>query len=550
MNSIFSRIMLLLALMLLFASCDKEVNDIGANVLGDDHYGFESYTDASIVAFTQNTDAVQTNNNSINQLGIYDNPVFGKTIASFATQLQLETLNPVIIGETGVEIYLDIPYLEPTATATSTAGSSTYELNNVIGDKTSKIKLSVFRISKQFDKFDSDRNGESKNYYSNDNIDATIIGTRLNDGASLSENDEFVLDKSERTITTTATPPVTTYSPPTLRLKLNNSLLADLKATASTNLANQFDFSKFYRGLYFKVEQSGSNAGFLTLLNFKAGKIKITYKGQTSSTAPAIEDKLITLGFGSTASPVISINILQQTNNSNYANALANPNKIIGDEKLFIKGGNGSVAMIDLFGKDLYGADGVSGTPNRIADELDIIKTKNWLVNDANLVFYVDQATSSLLTSANNDIPLRVSLYDTKTNEPITDLINDSSADKSIYGGIIDKSNGTVKYKIRVTNYIRNLIKNGGEDIRLGLFVPNTITNILFSSNVNLPKFITPIPKFDNRIWNNLSVIEQNSYYFPNSSIINPLGTVLYSNTNNVPQDRKLKLEIWYSKPN
>ncbi len=550
MNSIFSRIMLLLALTLLFASCDKEVNDIGANVLGDDHYGFESYTNASIVAFTQNTDAVQTNNNIINQLGIYDNPVFGKTIASFATQLQLETLNPVIIGETGVEIYLDIPYLEPTATATSTAGSSSYELNNVIGDKTSKIKLSVFRISKQFDKFNSDRNGELKNYYSNEDIDATIIGTRLNDGAALSENDEFVLDKSERTISTTATTPVTTYSPPTLRLKLNNSLLADLKATASTNLANQFDFSRFYRGLYFKVEQSGSNAGFLTLLNFKAGKIKITYKGQTSSTTPAIEDKLITLGFGSTTSPVISINILQQTNKPDYANALANPNKIVGDDKLYIKGGNGSVAMIDLFGKDLYGADGVTGTPNRIADELDIIKTKNWLVNDANLVFYVDQATSSLLTSTNNDIPLRVSLYDTKTNELIIDLINDSSADRSIYGGIIDKSNGTVKYKIRVTNYIRNLIKNGGKDIRLGLYVPNTITNILFSSNVNLPKFITPIPKFDNRIWNNLSVIEQNSYYFPNSSIINPLGTVLYSNTNNVPQDKKLKLEIWYSKPN
>ncbi len=545
MNSIFSRIMLLLAVTFLVTSCDKEVNDIGANVLGDDHYGFESYSDASVVAFTQKTDAVQTNNNIINQLGIYDNPVFGKTIASFATQLQLETLNPVIIGETGVEIYLDIPYLEPTATLNSSTGTSTYELNNVIGDKTSKIKLSVYRISKEFYKFDSDRNGESKNYYSNYDIDATIIGARLNDGP-IAENDEFVLDKSERVLTTTSTTSGgtanTTYSPPTLRLKLNSSLLADLKATTSSNLATQIDFSKFYRGLYFKVEQSGSNAGFLTLLNFKAGKIKITYKGQTSSTVSTIEDKIITLGFGSSTTPMISVNVLQNTNKLDYANALANPNKIVGDDKLYLKGGNGSVAMIDLFGKDNFGADGVSGTPNRIADELDVIRTQKWLVNDANLVFYVDQATSNALSSANNDEQLRLSLYDVKTNTPIIDFTNDSGSDKPIYGGIAERDGNKVyKYKIRVTNFISNLIKNGDKDIRLGLYIPVSLTNTTFGASVNLIPYSNYLA---------LGTIDKLSYFFPNSSISNPLGTVLYGSTNNVPLDKRLKLEIFYSKPN
>ncbi len=554
MKSIFSRILLLLAVIILFASCDKDVNDIGASVLGDDNFGFESYTGASVIAFTQKTDAVQTNNNSINQLGIYDNPVFGRTIANFATQLQLETLNPVIFNPTAVSITLDIPFLEPTATETSTATSFTYELNNIIGNKNSKIKLSVYRISKPFNPFDNSRNNAPQNYYSNNDIDSEIIGSRLNDGP-ISENDEFVLDKSERSVTVVTQEngtdkSVTTYSPPTLRLKLNASLLNDLKNTSASNLSNQYDFSQFYRGLYFKVEQSGSNAGFLTLLNFKAGKIKISYKGTSTLTADtAIQRPDIVLGFVNpstfiNAVPLISVNVLQQINKPDYANALANPNKIVGDDKLYVKGGNGSVVMLELFGKDQYGADGVSGTPNRIADELDIIRTKNWLINEANFVFYVDQATSQLLSSANNDEPYRISLYNVKTNTAITDLITDSSLGKLIYRGTAERNGSNVyKYKIRVTNFVRDLIKNGDKDIRLGLCTPINVDDLSFAASVNLNSIT-----YANYLA--LSTIDKLSYFFPNSSISNPLGTVFYGSTNAVPSDKRLKLEIFYSKPN
>lgn len=543
--------MLLLAGIFLFASCDQEVNDIGASVLGDDNFGFESYTGASVIAFTQKTDAVQTNLNSINQLGVYDNPVFGRTIANFATQLQLETLSPVIFNPTDVSITLDIPFLEPTATASTTIQRSfSYELNNIIGNKNSKIKLSVFRISKPFSPIDNSRNGAPQNYYSNDDIDSEIIGSRLNDGL-ISENDEFVLDKSERSVTVVTqengtSNSVTTYSPPTLRLKLNASILNDLKNTSISNLSNQYDFSQFYRGLYFKVEQSGLNAGFLALLNFKAGKIRISYKGKTSATDTNAETQKpdIVLGFGSTNSPVISINVLQQINKPDYANALANPNKTIGDDKLFVKGGNGSVVMLDLFGKDLYGADGLSGTPNRIADELDIIRTKNWLINEANLVFYVDQATSQLLSSANNDEPYRISLYDVKTNTAITDLTNDSSVGKLIYSGIAERKGSDVhRYKIRITNFVRDLIKNGAKDIRLGLYTTIDVGDASFAASENL-KTIT----YPNYL--GLGTTEKLSYFFPNSSISNPIGTVFYGSTNAVPLDKRLKLEIFYSKPN
>ena len=358
------------------------------------------------------------------------------------------------------------------------------------------------------------------------------------------------MDESERveTVVTPATAtaaaiPTTTYSPPTLRLKLNPSLLADLKATATTNLSNQYDFSQFYKGLYFKVEQSASNDGFIALLNFKAGKINITYKGKNSADGVAIDQK-ITLGFGTTTRPVISINVLQQINKPDYANALANPNKTIGDDKLYVKGGNGSVVMLDLFGKDSFGADGISGTPNLIADELDILRTKNWLINEANLVFYVDQATSQLLSSANNDEPYRISLYNVKTNTAIKDFINDSSVGKLIYGGTAERNGSNVyKYKIRVTNFVRDLIRNGDKNIRLGLSVPIEVGNSSFAASEN-------IKNISYSSYLGLGTIDKLSYFFPNSSISNPLGSVFYGSTNAVPSDKRLKLEIFYSKPN
>ncbi len=560
MNSIFSRILLLLAGIILFASCDKGVNDIGASVLGDDNFEFESYTGASVVAFTQKTDVVQTNNNSIDQIGFYDNPVFGKTAASFASQLQLETLNPVIINESDVDITLDIPFLEPTATETSVANSFTYELNNIVGDKSSLIKLSVYRVSREFNKIDSDRNGQQQFYYSNDFVESRIIGNRLNDGLA-TNNDEIVLDKSEKSITTNAfvtTNGVKTFVtetkkiPPTIRLKLNQSLLNDLKSTLASNLASQDNFSQFFRGIYIKAEQSGSSQGYIALLNFNEAKIRISYKGATSSTvSTVIQQPDIVLGFGSTSNSLISINVLQQINKSDYSNALSNPNKIIGDEKLYLKGGNGSVAMIDLFGKDLNDSDGITPLSfinkagilvngNGIADELDIIRKEKWLINEANLVFHLDPQTYNLLSDSKNDKPLRIALYNSKTNLPIIDFTNDIGSYKEIFDGILDKTKKT--YKIRVTNFINNLIKNGEEDIRLGLYVSNSLLN------TNLVSASESYNSLSYAGFQLLGVQEQNAYFFPNNSIINPLGIVLFGNSNAVPLDKRLKLEIFYTK--
>ncbi len=51
-------------------SCDKDFNEVGADIIGDSGFEFSSYSDATVTAYNQFDAVVQTNNLPINQLGI------------------------------------------------------------------------------------------------------------------------------------------------------------------------------------------------------------------------------------------------------------------------------------------------------------------------------------------------------------------------------------------------------------------------------------------------------------------------------------------------
>ncbi|RZJ31245.1 MAG: DUF4270 family protein, partial [Flavobacterium sp.] len=145
----FSKVIFFCAAITLFASCDKDFNEIGADIVGDDHYGFLKDSTSTVVAYDQQIGAVQTNkvtstniNVPINTLGTYTNPVFGKTTAHFVTQLELAAVNPTFISNPVVQkVELTIPYFSK-LTATDDDGNHTYTLDSIMGDK--KIKLSVY----------------------------------------------------------------------------------------------------------------------------------------------------------------------------------------------------------------------------------------------------------------------------------------------------------------------------------------------------------------------------------------------------------------------
>lgn len=551
-NSLF-KFVLFFAGILLFVSCDKEYSAVGEALIGDNNFDLVKYS-GNLVAYNEKTTPVESNNLPINALGIYENPAFGTTTASFATQLALANVNPTIGVHPEIDsVYIDVPYFvdasktTPIVDASGVVKGNTYVLDSIYGEESAKIKLSVYETNRYM----GNQSGKTQPFYTNqtDEFDTFIKGDRLNDDvANKSQNDEFFFDPKQHSVTTKDAEgkEVTTYSPPSMRLKLNNTFFQKKifidGAPAGTLVSNNV-FMDYFRGLYFKVERSGSDKGSLAMINFARGTITIKYKedlvtettdanGNTVKTTTRVDKSIVLNMTGNTAS------LLKHSNpNSDYSTAISNPDKDKGDQRLYLKGGEGSLAVINLFEKiDLigYDKDGNLTGPNGVSDELDKIRNEGWLINEANLVLSIDTDNADFKNSIE---PQRLYLYNYSSGTAILDYVLGSSiANKNIskysYGGIIirdatDAKRG-VSYKFNITNHIRNLAKYAD--------VVNTQLGLVVTEDINSADF--------KRLQTEKPTLSQ----VPKASVMSPLGTILYG-SNVADKDKKLKLEIYYTKP-
>lgn len=532
----------------LMVSCDKDFNEIGTDIVSDDHFGFELYTGASIKSYNQKLGPIASNNLPINPLGFYENPAFGNTQANFVTQLELGTVNPEFNNVDPAEydteptkidsVVLEVPYFSRFIDQDD-EGVRTYELDSIYGNPESKFKLSIYQSNYYLRELDPNQSlGQQQLFYTdmNTEIDNFKVPVLLNDLPTTDpqnldghQNSQFFYDKREhRTVTLNdEDEEIETRTLPSMRLHLNKTVFTNLILNAPTGqLVNNAVFKNYFRGLYFKTESIG-NPGSLAMLNFKGGKITIYYNEDKRSTVDGETvfnrvNKTLLLNFtGNTVS------LLNNTNeNTDYLTATANTTQEA--SKLYLKGGEGSIAVIDVFGPD---ADN-----NGVADEIETIKANGWMINEANLTFYIDRTAMS-----NTGIyePDRIFLFDLNNKRPLVDYSFDFSSNaafpkfnKFVHGGIIEKEdvdNGRgIKYKIRITNHLRNLINNDSTNVRLGLSVTESINNVAFS------KLKTP---------------NANTISAPSMSVLNPLGTILYGSHSSVPEDKRLKIEIYYTKP-
>ncbi|MBF6608180.1 MAG: DUF4270 domain-containing protein [Flavobacterium sp.] len=557
-NSFFSQVLLGLTAMLII-SCDKDFNEIGADIIGDDHYNFElkSY---DIAANTVGTGPVQSNNLPINPLGIYNNPVFGKTKAHFVTQLELKTPNPTIgtnIQMTSVT--LSVPLFSHVVSNNSD-GSKTYAIDSLLGSSNQIFDLKVYRSGY----FLGDVGYEgptqiTQKYYSNQtpDIDGLKHPTVLNNGPG-SENENFFFNPAERedTVVNSEGESSVVKSVPALRLELDKDYFkTHVLEAGATNLQSNNAFKNHFRGLYFKVAEAGTSAGALAMLDFTKGIVTIKYKADittTTSTGTTTTNMDLSLILNMTGN---TVSLLENEPSAEYQSALnADFDEEQGQSRLFLKGGEGSVATIDIFGNTDANSNGdpdaPDGIPNGIPDALDELRTKNWLINEASLTFYVDRDMMGSESSEVPDAPEpeRIYLYDIPNKRQILDYAFDNTKgrttklDKGIYGGILEKSadDRGIKYKIRVTNYVRSLVGQDSTYVRLGLSVTENI-NLITMAKVRLENPVTePLNKF-----------------IPTASVVSPVGTVLYGSNiqNSTPNDpdsdyyKRARLEIYYTEP-
>ena len=566
-NKSIYKLLFLVGVIAFFTACDKDFNEIGSDVIGDDHFGLIKDDSQTVLAYNTATGQVETSNQPINSLGYYNNPFFGKTKASVVTQVLLDTVNQTIgTNPTVTKVELSLPYFSRLISRDATSGDSTYELDSIQGfsivnDKKvfNKIKLSVYENNYTLRDLDASLNFlDVLRYYSGETsvFDAYKNPIRLNDDSNLAQNDEFIYSSAEiKTYKPVdGAQVVDTRSAPGMRLKLRNDFFQDklFGAGAAGKLFNNSVFKDYFRGLYFKVDASSAspNQGSMSLLNFKQGKIIVTYNITVTSSTGVVSTKerkfAISLGGN-------SVNLLENDYSAGYTSGLAsNSNATTGAYNLFPKGGEGSMSIIKLFGdRDVKGWDDLTGDfvagSNQIPDELEDLRHpadgKKVLVNEANLTFYIDK---DKMTGAAE--PNRIYLYDLNNHRPIIDYYTDytvsqnSKNNKFVFGGLIEKDAATssynkrgIKYKIRLTNHMINLISKDSTNVRLGLVVTESIG---VASN-GLLRSAIPVANPFNK--------------YPSAAIYNPLGTVLFGN--NIPATdpnyaKRLKLEIYYTKPN
>jgi hypothetical protein len=569
-NTSFFKKILLIAAVAVFYSCDKEFNAIGDDLIGDNHFDLEA-EEYSVITYNQKVTPVASNNLPINALGIYDNPVFGLTTANFNTQVALASYAPTL-GEGAVidSVTLNIPYfIDPTKTVLKTDGSSTYVLDSIYGPETGKIKLSVYESGIFLNTYNANNYDISKFYNTDRNSDfetqattnPTVFRERLNNSSNTAENDGFFFSSKqikETILAVGTTPESTKRIEPEMRLHLNKEFFkTKIFDAPASKLASDDVFKNYFKGLYFKVEKSPESLTTrMAMMKFSEGKINIFYKAKTASTTDAdteMESKTLVINLkGNTVS------LLEESDSDpDYISATAN--NVTPDERLYLKGGQGSMAVIELFDKtDLIGLDSdgnLTTTPNSVPDELDQIrhnvKKNNWLANEANLVFTIDSEIMAKKIGAESiPEPGRIYLYDLENNTVLADYTADRTTavngdpkkNRTVFNGMINtdatSKRGTT-YKIRITNHIRNMIKSADvANVKLGLVVTEDI-NITTSAKLD---------PTDGKI-NFESVISA----VPTASVMNPLGTVLFGG--NIPQNdqnyaKRVKLEVYYTKPN
>jgi hypothetical protein len=477
-SSIYKRLLLAFGV-IFFIACDKDFNQIDSDIIEDDiHHNNMTRFLSNVAAFDRPTGPVQANNLPLNSLGIYKNPAFGKTTAHFVTQLKMTSGNPTFTSNVNIDtVYLYVPYFSR-LTANNPDGSSDYELDSIYGNINASMKLNIYE--NKFFLRDSDPGTtflSGQRYYSNqfNDIYANRNPVRLNNNAAQEQNDQFRISASQVRRMAPIEEGSTTFvvaerfAPGIFAYLDTDFFEAKITNAPEGKLVNQNVFKEWFRGLLFHIEEN-SNDGAMATMNFQQGKITIIYHQDKLNLdgTPVLDEngdrvqerKTLTLDMDETsATPINTVNFFVNDYSTGFLSAInSTDDPILGDKKLYLKGGEGSMAFINLDNASVN-----SLKESQMGQKV--------LINEANLTFYVDQSATldgGLGDVLKEDEPLRVYLYDVKNKRPLYDYYTDVTTNtlnpkknKAVHDGIIqrDAEGKGYRYRIRLTNYINNIEK-------------------------------------------------------------------------------------------
>lgn len=512
-------------------SCEDDFNTIGSDLIDVDSFENRLFDDTQMVVTQNSFEKVQTNNLPANLVGVYNDAIYGQTTSNLQTQVSLQTVNPTFGQNVQLDsVVLTVPYFSRIEDNTVPVEERSFVLDSVYGNQ--PIKLSIIRSN--FFLRSQDPNGGNgfegdQLYFSNqqEEIENNLTNdVFFVDDMFVPSNDEIILVANEPDVA--RVDQQRTRLTPRFRVSLDEASRNFFKENiidkeGDEELRNNVNFRNFFRGIYFKAEALGQE-GNMTLMNFNSEEANIVlyYKSDAA-------DFLDSDGDGNTTELVTTNNTFTLSLMSGIkVNTFSNPfEPNLQPRNIYLKGNRLETAELNLFSD---------------AQQLDSIRNLNWLINEANLTFFVNQE----LVDRGEKEPERIFIYDINNNTVLLDYLLDQSntqnpvnsrpnhlgrltREPNSTGSTRDDSNRGVFYKIRLTQYINNIINNDSTNVRLALSV---------SSNVQLADLL--VGKKKN---------EEDFCDVPVGAILSPEGTVLHS-IDATDEDKKLKLRIFYTDTN
>ena len=220
---------------------------------------------------------------------------------------------------------------------------------------------------------------------------------------------------------------------------------------------------------------------------------------------------------------------------NNFFVDVSNSDEVNGDENIYLKGGEGYIGLIDLF----------NGTvENEVGDQVDafdhfksffyddISDSSLKLINEAYIEFYVNQNLNL------ENEPDRIFVYNYEQNTSLIDYFIDQSVSATTINAKInhleplqrvddDPEGQGIKYKIRITEHLNNIILLDSTNARLGLGTINDIAATSFFSILN---------------------DDDDDLQLTSGTILSHKGTVLHGNQSQ-QEDKRPKIKIYYTEP-
>ncbi len=540
---ILPRIGAILFIIIALASCEEDFSNIQTDII-DQNFNTELDESRTVIAYSKKISSVQSNRLPVYQLGVYNDPVFGKTTAHLLAQVTLGTgdTDPDFGDCTVLDsVVLYIPFFSE---ATVDGEETTYELDSIYGND--PVNISIYESNLFLRNLDPESGFEElQNYYSNQGQlfkDHIITGGVNNLNYTI---EDFIPSDQPHTILETETNEqgeevdVIRQLPPGIRIKLPIPFFQEkiIDNEGSLALLNNNNFREFFRGLFFEVE-TAKDDGNLFLFDISDtdndplnnARINLYYTFSSLNVGQSCGDEDVDEFHGDLELlfNAISVNVFEENIPLLINDILTNANTTEGEENLYVRGGEGILTIIELFGEDLDG--------NGVADELEDLRDKAWLINEANLIFYVDQDE----IDGGSAEPERLIIFDTKNGRRLIDYNLDLTSNLEPVDAITEHlgrlergsdGNGDF-YKIKITTHLSDIINRDSLNVPLGLMVSQNVTVAGFQ---DLEDSLVPRQ--------GISIKE-----IPASSVVAPQGTVLFGNrTGNT--DKRLKLQIFYTEP-